>query len=108
MSNVAETILAQLGHSTGRMRVMIGAYDFTAGAHSFTFKFKAKNEKRINACTVTLMPSDTYKVEFFRIAKKYDITTVTTLEDVYADRLRTVFERETGLYLSLGTMTKAS
>ena len=49
---------------------------------------------------ITLKPSDTYEVEFGR-THGFDYKVVKTVDDVYADNLRSVFTDVTGLYTSL-------
>lgn len=57
---------------------------------------------RHHAVRVTLMPSDTYSVEYFRMNRDYTMETLATADDVYGDTLQGVFERMTGLATSLG------
>ena len=100
---VAETILKQLGGG-GRLKAMIGAKNFTShpdglGALSFQFPSPHRGPNRVK---ITLDPSDTYTMEFGKITSrgmKYQKTK--EIEGVYNDQLRSIFEKETGLYLSL-------
>lgn len=96
----AETIIEQLGRSTGNMARMIGAHTFTAGEHSLTFKFKAKAENGSNCVRITLGACDTYRVEFIRL-RGVDFWHKGEFSYIGADGLRPLFEKETGLYLSL-------
>lgn len=96
----ANTIVEQLGRSTGNMARMIGAHTFTAGEHSLTFKFKAKAQNGANCVRVTLGACDTYRVEFIRL-RGVDYWTKGEFSNIYADDLRPLFEKETGLYLNL-------
>ncbi len=61
--------------------------------------------KKITHVRVTLEPTDTYKVEFLYVpsrgARSGMETVLRSVDDVYADSLKTLVERETGLYLSL-------
>jgi hypothetical protein len=102
MSNleVAETIIQQLGHSTRRLGVMIGAHTFVASDVGVSFKFKARAKNGANYCRVTLKPSDTYKVEFVSL-RGVKVNIKGEFSDIYNDQLTRLFERETGLYLSL-------
>ena len=96
-TQIAETILSQLG---GHIRAMIGAYNVFSheeGALSFRFKSRASNQS--NYCKITLV-NDTYKIEFKSI-RGISIKDKDTLEDVYGDTLRVLFEGETGLCLAL-------
>jgi len=96
-TQIAKIIIQQLGHSTGRMSVMLGAHSFLALESGLQFKMKARAKDGIKVCTIELTPADTYTVKFLGrtgIVKA-------EFEDVYADSLKTVFEQTTGLYLSL-------
>jgi hypothetical protein len=103
MSNldVAKIILEQLGG--GRFIAMTGARNFVGDATSLTFRLpKAKDG--INAVKITLDPSDTYTVRFFRVGDRrtnYAITDKSVHEDIYADSLQELFTRKTGLYTHL-------
>jgi len=100
MSNVvANTIVSQIGRSTGRMASMIGAYNFIAGAYALTFRFKARAKNAANCVRITLGASDTYRVEFISV-RGVKVNTKGDFSDVYAEDLKPLFERETGLYLS--------
>jgi len=106
MSNVdvAKTILEQLGG--GRFIAMTGAKNLIAGAgedRSLTFRLP-KSKDGINAVKITLDPSDTYTVRFFRIGDRrtaYAQTDKSVHEDIYADMLQELFTRVTGLYTHL-------
>jgi hypothetical protein len=96
---IANTIKEQLGGH--RFVVMTGANTFTAGDRNLTFRIpKAKNG--INIVRVTL-EADDYKVEFLRV-RGVKVTTVLELSGIYAENLAGLFEAQTGLYTSLGTM----
>jgi hypothetical protein len=100
-NTVATTILAQLG-GAGRLSAMIGAYNFMSDGPALIFKFRAQASKGIKAIKVTLDPSDTYTVRFWRIGNRgLNVQQVAEHSDVYADNLKTVIEYETGLRLSL-------
>ena len=98
---VAETILQQLG---GRMfRMMTGARDFIGGENELMFRIP--RIRKINKVRIELLPSDTYKVEFLHIYRRrgcgFQVRTVESFEDVYAEDLRRIFEQTTGLDTSL-------
>ena len=95
---VAQNIAQQLG-GTGRISAMIGGHTFTAGAYNLTFKFKSRAKNGANCCRVTLGASDTYRVEFISI-RGVSVRSKGDFSDVYAEDLKKLFERETGLYLS--------
>jgi hypothetical protein len=94
---VAETILQQLGGK--RFIVMTGARSFVGSDHALMFALPScKNG--INKVRITLDPSDTYTVEFFRIrGMKSEL--IKSLSDVYFDQLQEVFTDETGLFTTL-------
>jgi len=95
--NVAETILQQLG-GTGALLAMVGAHDFVGDDHGVQFAFRGS--RKANKCRIILTADDLYTVEFWRI-RGLDYVQVYEQDGLYADVLRTVFERETGLRLSL-------
>jgi len=95
---VGEEILRQLG-GISRLQFMIGLKSVDTTGNSLTIRFRARAWQGINCCKVTLLPSDTYKVEFIRI-RDYQPTIVNEQVDVYNDGLKGLFEAVTGLYLS--------
>ena len=105
MTNVeiATTIANQMG-GTRRLSMMAGAKNFAADGPALQFKFGA--QRRFNFCKVTLRSDDTYtmeisKVSFVRKEGVHKFTNVKTFDGVYCDQLVEIFERTTGLYLSL-------
>lgn len=94
---VAKTILEQLG---GRQFILLtGSKNFLGDDNSLTFAI-GRNDKAVTHCKITLDPSDTYTVTFMRI-RKFQVTTISTHSDIYFDGLKDLFERETGLYVTL-------
>lgn len=106
---VSAIILAQLG-GAGRVSAMLGrptmGYGTSPEGPYLSIKF-ASPHRGPNYCKITLTPADTYTVEFGKVVK-YDVKPVGTYHDVYADALKPLFERVTGLYLSLGTMGRSN
>jgi hypothetical protein len=101
----ASTLIRQMG-GMGKLTAMLGASGFgrgsTDGHPSLTFKFKGS--KKANVVTIILDPSDTYTLRFAKMAsaaKFYEVTPTGEFSGVYAAQLKPVFERFTGLYLSL-------
>jgi len=96
---VANTILQQLG---GRQFIaMTGSYNFLGTANSLSFKLR-RNKANASGMRITLLPSDTYRVEFYRIRNMEAITLEEHVyDDVYCDMLQDIFESVTGLYTSL-------
>jgi hypothetical protein len=99
MSNltVANTILQQLGGN--RFIAMTGARNLVGDKASLMFSI-GRNSSKANKVRVTLMPSDTYKVEFFQY-RNLDLKVLQVYEDVYVDNLRSIFTSYTGLDTSL-------
>jgi len=96
---VAQTILDQMG-GTRRISLMVGASGFIGDTCSVQFSFKGS--RKMNKIIVKLNEWDTYDIEFWKInARKGEFTRVSEARDVYFDQLISVFESETGLYLSL-------
>ena len=98
---IARTILDQMG-GMNRIIAMTGAKDFVVldSGVSFSFKMIAG----INKVIVRLTPADLYDIEFGSMRKKDGIPTYTRrnlCEGVYAESLKKIFEKETGLFLSL-------
>jgi len=108
---VAATILRQLG-GTGRLQAMIGVRQFFSynpsagpgegwilGGVSFSFPNRAP---RPNYVKITLAGDDTYTVRFLRHGRgRGNYKDLGTFSGIYADQLRELFDRQTGLYLSL-------
>lgn len=100
MSSVAATIIQQLGCSTERMKVMIGAHSFLSGEDNLSFKFKSKAKNGSNLVIITFLPTDVYKVSFIYL-RGMKINVKGQFENIFAENLKSLFERETGLALSL-------
>lgn len=95
---IAEIIAIQMG-GIKRLSIMTGASNFTCdekGALSFRFKMCNKT----NHIKIELNTNDLYNITFYKI-RKYDFKVVKTINNVYCDMLVEIFERETGLYLSI-------
>jgi hypothetical protein len=94
---IAKTILQQM-RGMGRLKCMLGAYNFADHGNGVSFRFKGS--KVANYIKVTLDADDTYSFELgkiwghqYKVKKSYD--------SIYCDQLVEIFERDTGLYLSL-------
>jgi len=95
---VAKTIMEQLGGQR-KFQMMTGAKKFVAfsaehGGPGLMIGFP--NKRGPNGVRIDLTPADTYKVTFFKGNNK-----VKEFDDIYADDLISLFEKNTGLYLSL-------
>lgn len=100
---IAKTILSQMG-GMGKLTAMIGANNFGFEEHAgrVSLKFNFKGSRKHNICKIILDPDDTYTFEFWNLNMR-TVTCNKTFEatGIYWDMLIDVFERETGLYLSL-------
>lgn len=92
---VANTIAAQIGQ---RAFFMMGAQNIAGTADSLSFK--VRGSKNWSHVKVTLMPSDTYKVSFYKF-RGVNIVAVKDVEMVYADSLLSVISNSTGLAVTL-------
>jgi hypothetical protein len=100
--SIPKEIMRQLGGN--RFVAMTGAKNIAGDRDSLSFRLpKAKGG--INYVNIKLTPMDTYKVTFGRItmgAKRgYSNKVKAEYDDIYVDRLRSIFEKETGLRTSL-------
>jgi hypothetical protein len=92
----AEILIQQLG-GLGRLRAMIAAHSFMAGANSLNFQFKGS--RAANRVAISL-ENDLYNVAFYA-GRGVNVRKVAEQTGVYAESLRQVFEGFTGLYLSI-------
>lgn len=98
-SYVARTILHQLG-GPGRLKAMIGARNFVLEDDALVFALPSNFAKKsINRIRIRLSWNDLYEVTFSRV-RAGKTTVVSEFSDIYADVLKNVLERETGLYLT--------
>jgi hypothetical protein len=96
---VAKTIIQQMG-GQGRLVAMLGAYNFVGSENSVAFRFKCRAHNGANGLYIRLDPSDTYTVEFIS-CRGMSRKVKGSFQDIYAEDLRSLFEGQTGLYLSL-------
>lgn len=97
--NIGATILKQLG--SNKFITMTGAKNFRVDEHgSLTFNIGSGAKKGINTVRIILTPRDTYDVEFYKI-RGVNVKLITTITNVYASELRSVFTNTTGFYTSL-------
>jgi hypothetical protein len=92
---VANTIAQQIG---GKAFYMMGTQRKFGGSNFLIFNIRGS--KIANKVQVTLDPSDTYTVEFFKL-RGLNCKSVAKFSDIYVDALRGVIESTTGLALSL-------
>lgn len=97
MHEVPQTILTQLGGR--KFLAMTGAKDLVGGEHMLMFALPRTREyvkEGINKVKITLDPSDTYTVEYYKL-RKMDATLITKDTGVYAEDLQRFFTEATGL-----------
>lgn len=94
---IAKIIIEQMG-GFGKLGAMINGRNYIAIENGVQFDFSGV--RKANKCVVTLNAMDTYEFELWKITKKI-FKKIYALSDVYCDMLISVFEDETGLYLSL-------
>jgi hypothetical protein len=98
---IANTIIQQLG-GPGRLKAMAGCKDFMALDSGVSFGI-GRNAAGINKCIVRLTEADLYDVEFGVVRRVKGVPTykvVDKTEGAYADILKGLFERATGMYLT--------
>lgn len=97
--DVAQTISDQIG---SRAFMMLGASNLLGDDTSLTFKI-GRNAQGVTHIRVQLDPDDTYTMQFMRIgrAPRFEKKIVSEASGIYADQLRELIERRTGMYTSL-------
>lgn len=99
MSQVANEIYRQLGGR--KFGVMVGIKNLMGDDNSLQFRIGSGAKNKINCVRVTLLPSDTYRVDFYCISKSCECQLIESHDDVYCDMLQDVFTEATGFYTSL-------
>lgn len=84
-----------------RLVAMIGAKNATYSNNTNTIQFQHMRCKKTNRFSMHYNEAtDLFDLKFFSI-RKHNVINETSIEDVYIDMVREIFEQETGLYLSL-------
>ena len=96
--DIAKAILEQLGGS--RFSAMTGAKNFASGVRSLQFSLPRAQKNGANKVRIKLTRDDLYTVEFWFLRGAH-LSRVSVHDMVYADQLRALFTRETGLDTSL-------
>ena len=101
MSNVAQTILAQLGGN--RFLAMTGAKDLVGGSDILRFRLpRGAAKDGITHVSVRLDGNDEYMIEAGKYnAKRLEVVRVKRADGVQAAALRETFTAMTGLHTSL-------
>lgn len=99
-ANIAlQQLTANEQRPTGALKLMIGAKNFSFGESGVSFIFKMF--RKANVCRIELNEStDLYNLVFSKIAR-YELKEVLRFDGLYCDQLKEVFERETGLTLTV-------
>jgi hypothetical protein len=95
----AQTTLNQLG-GINKIHAMTGAKDFARDEAGQYVSFKFLGCKTANYIKITLTWEDLYEMEFGKL-KKWEYEVVKSINGVYAEDLKRIFEDTTGLALSL-------
>ena len=100
---VSATILAQLGGN--KFIVMTGSKNFVYGTNNsgndYITMQLTTNKAKAKFLQITLLPSDTYHMEFIKIDRELNRKVVANHEGVYCDMLQDIFTQTTGLYTRL-------
>lgn len=101
---IAQTILAQMG-GQNRIVAMTGAKDFVAIERGVQFSFP-RAIAGINKVIIRLTPADLYDIEFGCVRKSrtthaLEYTRRALHDGIYAENLKRIFEKATGLFLSI-------
>lgn len=97
MSNVANTILDQLGGN--KFCFMTGAKNFATDGKALTFQIM-RNASGSNRVKITLNEKDLYDVEFGNI-RKFEYKVRKSFTDIYCEDLVRIFEQTTKLYTTI-------
>ena len=93
---IASTIINQFG-GFGKLKAMTGAYNFVAVENGISFRIKNRSANYIK---IILNAKDLYNVEIGRInGTNYKV--ILNKKDVYAENIKGLIEKETGMYLGL-------
>jgi len=99
MNTADMTVANTIRDQVGRMALMMMGASMLSGDHR-SLQFRIKGSPKVNSIRIVLDPSDTYTVQFWRL-RGINAKLVSEFNDIYAENLRGLIEKETGLYLSL-------
>lgn len=101
MNDVIKAMLEQIGGRQTFMMVGASNASYDNQKNSLTFKFGRAPKTKANYVRIEYVAAtDLYRVTFIRIYG-HTYTETSVHNDIYADGLRGLFERETGLRTSL-------
>jgi hypothetical protein len=101
MSNVAQTILDQIGGN--QFITMTGSSSFVNTGNGLRMKL-SRNKSGANYLNIELNGRDLYNMTFSSIrTQNWEIVSKTKfdIQDIYADQMFRIFEQVTGLYTKL-------
>ena len=98
MSNVATTILNQLGGN--KFIAMTGSKNFVTTNNGGLLMKLSRNASGAQYLKIELNASDLYEMEFFSV-RGFEMKQQAEFSGVYFDQLTNIFEQVTGLYTSL-------
>ncbi len=106
MTDRDKAIALEIVRQMGRMfPMMVGLKKISVLKNGAMISWKARAKGKINTMKVVLNGNDLYDVEFLRLwnskTKGPQITTVAEHSGIYNDMMPELFEKETGLYVSL-------
>ena len=102
-------MIKQLG-GLSKLKAMLGIDQIFRNDDEKSIAFTFKGCRKINSFAMKLNEKDLYDLEFTKTSNKKDpelgfsmphFEIIAEYKDIYVDQLRSIFEEETGLYLSL-------
>lgn len=100
MTNVAQTILAQLGGH--RFLAMTGAYSLTHSADSLSMRLSMRAARGVGGVRITLDGNDTYTLIAFKMKRgTFEVVESYHESGLYFDQLQEAFTEATGLLCTL-------
>lgn len=93
----ANEIFNQMG-GKGIIKAFCGTKYFTYSSEDYSAGFDFKGSKKFTHVTIKLNSLDLYDIRFVKCGK-FEIKAEKTINNIYADQLVELFEKETGLYL---------
>lgn len=101
LSEVGQIILDQMG-GYRRLMLMLGVKQFISLPNGVKFMWPNRERSKGNMVQIILDPSDTYTVTFFNVGRG-QAKKIKEIDNVYAEDLVRIFERQTGWYLRMGS-----
>lgn len=106
IGSVASTILDQMG-GWRRLKMMIGVQQVIDLRNGVGFKWPNKQRSKGNYVEIILTPLDLYNMTFYNVSTRGK-KKVKEFRDIYNDQLVDLFERQTGWYLRMGSVTRVA